>query len=261
MSDPPVDDRFTFNAYDLFSNFLPGAVLFLGIGLPFIGLQDVLPDLNLVQALSAIIIAFGLGTVTQSIGSMASRRKVFSLKPLKERDRPFNEKMNQMLECEEPKPDFSNIDWAASRLCIEAFDLDGDGTDNTEYVFKSLLAYLESSKWNRGLRMQALHLASRGLYVVCLILGIYYISFGIGFLIPTEYTLYVYSGEFSLLSFIALGGLMFIISYILFLRARHFEDDVVIYILSEFVMSAYDWDNLDLGDLDMLDDESGTTSD
>lgn len=245
--------RFRFNAYDVFSHFLPGVLLFFGLTLPFLGEEQPFPDLNLIAAVFAAVVAYGLGLGTQALGSIASRRKVFGKKPWSKRNRPFNYKMNKMLEIETKESEFSNIDWAARELCVEVFDLDCDGSDNTEHLFKSLLAYLEASQWNRSLRIQALHLASRGLYVVSLILLMYYGVFGIGLSLPSEFSVFMYDGYLNAGHFFILSVLMIPTSWILFDRARHYESDVVIYILSEFFMSQYNWEDLDVSELEGVD--------
>lgn len=241
-----VQDRFTFNAYDLFANFLPGALLLIGVGFPFIVFNGSVPDLSLIDVVVLSTIAFGAGVVTQSIGSSLADREVFSFSPLKERNHPFNEKMEELLDEDASQEDFSGMEWKARKACIDAFHLSGDGSDDITLIFKSLLAYLESSKWNRGLRLQSLHLASRGLYIVSLFLAAYFFSFTLSVLIPQDIGLFVYSGSLAGIHFAFLGSLMFLVAYIMFKRARHFEDDVSTYILAEFYMDHYQWDSIEL---------------
>ncbi|MXV62089.1 hypothetical protein GS429_08445 [Natronorubrum sp. JWXQ-INN-674] len=250
MADTVVRDRFTFNAYDLFANFIPGTILVFGMGLPFFSSQGFIPNLSLMEAILVAILSFAAGLATQSVGSTMSGRKVFGWLPWSKRTPPFNEKMEAMLEADTRDPDFSNVDWATRELCIEIFSLNCDGNDNIEQVFKSMLAYLESSKWSRGLRIQSLHLASRGLYIVTLSLFIYYGTFAFGLFIPVGETLFVYTGPLSEVHFTLLSIGMISLSYVFFQRARHFESDVAVYILSEFFMSQYNWDQLDISDLE-----------
>lgn len=245
MSGVEPRDRFTFNAYDLFSNFLPGVVLLFGIWLPFARLSEPLPDLTLVQATAGAIIAFGAGVGTQSIGSMASRRKVFGLWPWSERTPPFNEKMGEMLEADDCPDDYTSIDWAARQMCADAFGLDCDGSDDCAYVFKSLIAYLEGSTWNRAIRIQALHLSSRALYIVCLLLLIYYGAFALGLWASADLTPITYDGILDPVSLGVVSAGMLPLSWVFFRRARHFESDVAKYLLAEFYISHYNWSGLD----------------
>lgn len=260
MSGVEPRDRFTFNAYDLFSNFLPGVVLLFGLWLPFARLTEPLPDLTLVQAITGAIIAFGAGVGTQSIGSMASRRKVFGRWPWSERTRPFNEKMERMLAADDCPDDCTSVDWAARQLCADAFDLDCDGSDDCAYVFKSLIAYLEGSTWNRAIRIQALHLSSRALYIVCLVLLGYYGAFAVGLWAGTDPTPISYDGIFDWRSLAAISAGMVPLSWVFFRRARHFEADVAKYLLSEFYISHYDWDGLD-ADFASVDPNEKTSGD
>jgi hypothetical protein len=255
MSGVEPRDRFTFNAYDLFSNFLPGVVLLFGLWFPFARLAEPLPDLTLVQATAGAIIAFGAGVGTQSIGSMTSKRKVFGAWPWSERTRPFNEKMNEMLEADDCPPDCASIDWAARQLCADAFGLDCDGSDDCAYVFKSLIAYLEGSSWNRAIRIQALHLSSRALYIVCLLLFVYYGAFALGLSASADLTPIAYDGIFDPESLGAIGLGMVPLSWVFFVRARHFESDVAKYILVEFYISHYDWNGLDANGVGVSPDE------
>lgn len=49
-----------------------------------------------------------------------------------------------------------------------------ENRDDWGYLFKLLISYLEVSPCNRTLRLQALHLATRGLYLSVVLIGIYY---------------------------------------------------------------------------------------
>lgn len=244
-----TQDRFTFNAYDLFSNFLPGVFLLFGLWLPFARLSEPFPDLTLVQASMAAIIAFGLGVGAQSLGSMASRKQVVGIWPWDDRKPPFNRKLEEMLSADERPPEIDSVDWAARQMCVEVFDLDCDGTDDCSYVFKSLIAYLEGSNWNRSIRIQALHLASRSLYIVCLLLILYYVAFAVGLLTPTNLTPISYDGIFDPTSLAIVSVGLLPLSWIFFRRARHFESDVAKYMFSEFYLSRYDWDEFELESL------------
>lgn len=258
MSGVEPRDRFTFNAYDLFSNFLPGVILLFGLWLPFARLSEPLPDLTLVQATAGAIIAFGAGVGTQSVGSMTSRRKVFGRWPWSERTRPFNRKMERMLEADDCPDDCPSIDWAARQLCVHAFELDCDGSDDCAYVFKSLIAYLEGGSWNRAIRIQALHLASRALYIVCLLLLAYYGAFAVGLWASADLTPVAYDGIFDPASLATMSAGTLPLSWVFFRRARHFEADVAKYILAEFYISHYDWNGLDAGAFRVRGGEDGS---
>lgn len=65
------DSRFTnrFNLYDIFSNFLPGSVLLIGIFLPLVGPTGILVELRLGSALVLTVLAFAGGLAVQVLGS------------------------------------------------------------------------------------------------------------------------------------------------------------------------------------------------
>lgn len=241
-----MQDRFTFNAYDLFSNFLPGVFLLFGLWLPFARLSEPLPDLTLVQSAIAAVLAFGLGVGVQSLGSMASRRRVFGLWPWSVRERPFNRKMERMLCANERPQDVASVDWVARQICVEVFDLECDGSDDCSYVFKALIAYLEGSNWNRSVRIQALHLSSRSLYIVCFLLSLYYAGFAVGLWSSTNVIPVSYDGIFDSESLAIISVGLAPLSWVFFRRARHFESDVAKYMLSEFYLSCYDWEEFEL---------------
>lgn len=248
MVEPQGSDRFQFNVYGVFCNFLPGSVLLIGLTIPFILTPESLIDLNLTEALAAGVGAFALGILTQALGSKLSRRKVFGSCPHHKRDRPFNKKMDDMLSSDSCEDELTNIDRKAKRICTEVFDCEDEY--DTDHIFKSLVAYLEASNFTRGLRVQALHLASRGLYVASLILFIYYSLFAVGLYLPPGFSIFTYYGVLHLYHFSLLSLLTLPVAYILFERARDFESDVASYIFSEIVVSQYDWNKLDISDLE-----------
>lgn len=61
-----------FNVYDIFSTFLPGSILLIGLAAPFTGLNALFADLSVGGILILIILSFGGGLGIQAIASFIS---------------------------------------------------------------------------------------------------------------------------------------------------------------------------------------------
>lgn len=59
---------YSFNLYDIFANFLPGAILLLGLFLPSLGIEDIFIDLSLGSTFVFLILSFAAGLVIQACG-------------------------------------------------------------------------------------------------------------------------------------------------------------------------------------------------
>ena len=233
------------NIYDIFADILPGAVFVAGLAFPFIRNE---PDLNIVEGIGFLVLAFTFGLWTQSLGSRFG-----------DGDKPFNEYMENLVECERSydsenqndtnisfggdKTKITKIDLEFLHYCRDTYEIEDD-FDDWGHLFKLLMSQLEGSAWSRTVRIQTLHLATRGLYVSFFLLTIYYTilltanfapvssfirSFSPGFLLLSGYTINVWDS-------------ILIIAFNLALfkefrrRSKHFEHDVVMYIVSELTL-------------------------
>ena len=216
---------------------------------------DLLPAAyNLQQIVILSIFSFILGIVIQVIGSRFSKFSVYSCPPWAKRNRSFNKFMEKGFgdtdssceNCDDIEP-ITKFDEYFHECCESVFDMDiPDEFNDWERLFELLIAYLENSPWNRAVRMQTLHLATRGLYVSFLLLAVYYAVIAATFFavnIQDEavyITLTISSSNIILNSavvFILMAGFTVAISYMFFLRARDFEGDVKCFIVCEFVLS------------------------
>lgn len=181
--------RFAVNMYDIFSNFLPGFILIGGLLIPFLD-SSRLSNIGLLKGSFLTLAAFAAGGFTQAIGSRAKyynfRLPFFSFPPepaddgrqwflIEDRKMPFDAKMEDIMQ---NNGELSFAERKFFDVCEEMFGISGDkGIRDWRYLFKMIISYLEASPHNRTLRIQAQHLAARGLYVTLFILSLYYFCY------------------------------------------------------------------------------------
>lgn len=239
------ESQFVFNAYDVFLNFLPGGLVIFGLWLPFADLDGGFPAVDLSILFVLAVVAFGIGMGTQAIGSALSAHRFDRLDLPSERTRPFNQRMDvlsvhyyeslseldrdvSIADAEPP----SRIEQQFLAACEDEFDLDA-GYRNWTELFKSVLTYLENTPLNRGLRIQTLHLSARGLYVSFVFLAAYYL------LVVGIYETTAVVGDYvshpHLL--LVLSVVAVLLAFLFKWRARHFEQDVMQYLMIEFCLA------------------------
>ncbi|WP_276280344.1 hypothetical protein [Halorussus caseinilyticus] len=154
----------SFNIYDIFANIVPGVVFLIGFTFPF-KLQNILGGntVSITNILLFILFSFVLGQTLQAIGGWADG------------DHGFPRFIKDILN-EESKSRFevSSIDETFLLLCSTTFRLPSNFNDYYR-LFKLLLAYLEYSGRSRALRMQALYLFSRGIWVSSWLLFLWFL--------------------------------------------------------------------------------------
>lgn len=252
------NSRFTVNIYDVFANFLPGFIFLGGAALPFI-FGNSLSGFSALEGSLFIFAAFAIGVLTQAIGSYTkkyqfraplcnfpskSNEKKF-MRLVEEREMPFNQVMEKI---DDNSNDLSVPEEKFLTRCENIFDFDGDEQiEDWGYLFKLCLTQLEVSPYNRTLRIQAQHLATRGLYVSLFFLCIYYLAIAIVQQPPIHNYLnqwgFIHNlphqqiGVLPASVLVLMSGLSLVISYVFYLRSVHFEEDVVNYMISEVVAS------------------------
>lgn len=246
-------NRFTLNMYDIFANFLPGFVLVGGLLLPFAGHERIV-NAGLLEGVFATLAAFAVGGFTQAIGSKIKRlqfRIPFCKYPsedttvglcipfVERRTMPFHRKMSDITEnCE------GILESEFSESCEELLKIDsiGNAEEDWDSLFKTCLAFLEVSPCNRTLRIQAQHLATRGLYIAFFFLFSYYLLltvilyFNGSMVISPQKTSFPIS-VLALFSIFSVGS-----SYLAYIRSTHFENDVTEYMISEIYISSQIWE-------------------
>lgn len=160
----------SFNIYDIFANIVPGVVFLVGLSFPF-KIQQLLGDGANVAIAVTLFFFFSLvvGQILQAIGGWADGDHGFSL--LVE---------DIVREQSKSRFDVTEFDECFLVLCQDIFDLSADFDDYSR-LFKMLLAYLEYSGRSRALRMQALYLLARGVWVSAGLLIIWFVTLLISF--------------------------------------------------------------------------------
>lgn len=155
----------SFNIYDIFANIIPGVVFLIGLSFPF-KLRQLFGDGANAAVAITLFLFFSLvvGQVLQAIGGWADGDHGFSL--LIE---------DIVHERSESRFNVTEFDEYFVVLCQDTFSLSADFDDYSR-LFKMLLAYLEYSGRSRALRMQALYLLARGVWVSAGLLIIWFVT-------------------------------------------------------------------------------------
>jgi hypothetical protein len=159
------------NLYDIYANIVPGLVFVFGLLLPV----DVVAVKNTVLGESVrvpfgvsfllllIAVSFVTGQILQVFGSSFDG------------DHGFNRLMWKIRGVDvSSRYDISDFDNRFWEMCRSEFQLTG-GFENHDRLFKAILSHLEESGRERALRIQALYLYARGVYVATLLISILYL--------------------------------------------------------------------------------------
>lgn len=141
---------------------------------------------------------------------------------------PFNARMRDI---STSNGDLSLAEEKFFKSCNKVMNISGDEIRQWDYLFKMIVSHLETLPSNRTHRIQAQHLATRGLYLSFAFLSVYYILIGI-FGAFNWINGLVFSE--SILFLFALPCL--ILAHTFYLRSVHFEEDVVKYIICEIYL-------------------------
>jgi len=205
-----------FNIYDIFSTFLPGAVLVIGIALPHPDIPGFLTTLTFASLIVWGIVSFAAGLLLQSIsGEIVSGED------------SFHKQMSRVTDSgkDDDKVTAADIDFLETAR--EEFGFDAE-FDDWNHMYRAVLTELEQHPPSRAIRLQALFLAMRGLVV----------GFGIITITSAIYTGLAWCEYITPHSPVELYGATTVISLLtgifVYLRATEFSDDVVSYMITEF---------------------------
>jgi hypothetical protein len=173
----------TLSLWDVFANIVPGIVLIIGLGLPFLpgpGGMDTLP-LDLIELALIGVLAMVAGLALQGPAyfleeapKLLVKRNGTSATRVLERIRPISFQ-REFERLEEPSTPFEEQFWA---FCASRFDL-GNDFGNREHhwaqLWKLLLTHLESSPYTQTVRWRSMYSMARGLWVGFGVLLIYYL--------------------------------------------------------------------------------------
>lgn len=160
----------SFNIYDVFANIVPGVVFLIGLSFPFKLQQFVGEGANAAIAVTLFLFfSLVVGQILQAIGGWADGDHGFSLLV-----------QDIVHRRSESRFDRTEFDEYFVVLCHDTFEL-SDEFDDYSRLFKLLLAYLEYSGRSRALRMQALYLLARGVWVGAGLLIIWFVTLFVSF--------------------------------------------------------------------------------
>lgn len=205
-----------FNIYDLFSTFLPGATLLIGVTIPHPAAPEYLTNITFASLFVWLIIAFVTGLFLQSIaGSFISGEDSFA------------DRMSSVVESGKDDDKVTAAEVQFLEAARDEFGFDANFED-WDHMYRAVLTELEQNPPSRAIRLQALFLAMRGIAVG---LGLVAISLAIYFILEFRYTVSLHS---PLLLYGVGTGFLFIMAGITKRRAEEFSEDVVSYMITEF---------------------------
>lgn len=223
----------SFNIYDIFANIVPGVVFLIGLSFPF-KLQQFFGDGANAAIAVTLFLFFSLvvGQILQAIGGWADGDHGFSL--LVE---------DIVRKRSKSRFDVTEFDEYFLVLCQDTFDLSVNFDDYSR-LLKMLLAYLEYSGRSRALRMQALYLLARGVWVSAGLLIIWFvtllISFEYGYITATSLELVsLKMDDFRSTAAILIALLVSTTIGLVFTKIRkELEADWISYAITEFYLDS-----------------------
>lgn len=217
-SSPAGQSHVQLNLYDIFANILPGAYLLIGLIVPEWIAGGNFPNVSVLGTTAALVVAFVLGFCLQALGSC-----------LLHGSRPFNEMMSQD-GGDGTGADgisYSDVDELFCQFCKDDFGVDPRSADGSR-LFKLVISDIETGGQQRALRIQALHLAARGLFLASVPIALYHFVRMMPLLpLPRSSSLVIHWYVFAVA--IALAP-------IFYYRYRDFERDVAMYMIYDFVL-------------------------
>jgi hypothetical protein len=221
--------RSAVNLYDIFANIIPGVVLLSGVFVPIRVESLVAIQLNAASVLLFVVFAFVVGQAMQYIGSRLDA------------DHGFGQHVACLRAGFENPPigvtEFDEVFWG---VCKRRFRLTDDFDDYSR-LFKCLLAELERTGRTRAIRMQALYLFSRGIWVASWMLFVLYVLLGAVVFVrpdlPSDASVALFVANFRGPVFLAFGLLSsFTFGLVFHYQRQEFEKDWITYVIIEFYL-------------------------
>lgn len=208
----------SFNLYDLFSTFLPGALLSLLAVLPVVGGKFAEISIGVGGLIIWIVISFSLGLMLQAVGSVYFNGK-----------KDFVSKLKGVTEGDENTSEVTAVDVEFVEIVTNDFYLESD-FDDWGRLYKVILAELEDSTRTRALRLHALYLGMRGLGIATLATAVLY---GIYWFCVVEYG---YTTGLPANFYPIIITSFILISVLSFKRAKEHNSDVTEYMITEYYL-------------------------
>lgn len=219
------------NLYDIFANIVPGLSFLFGIMIPlnvrylvdFVFGREAMVQFTLAYLILLVALAFITGQLLQAFGSRFDGDHGFP--------RFVQEIRGEDVDSRYEVTEFDEVFW---HFCRERFVL-SDNFESYDRLFKSVLAYLEHSQRTRALRLQALYLFARGVFVAGVLLTVFYTIL----LLSLYYDYVPFRWEFLFRSQLVIATsavLSATVSYISYKERRKLESDWVKYAITEFYL-------------------------
>lgn len=240
-----------FNLYDIFANFLPGAILLIGIFLPIVGVRGLLVELQLGSVIVLLVLSFAAGIALQVLGST-----------LGSASEPFRMHMKAVTEFHENQEssgvdekavaprsseiEISGLDVLFFEECRKEFHLSAQFED-WERLFKNVLSKLEEHPQSRAIRLHAQYLGVRGMTITMGVLSIYYLAVSIPLLLaavvyvqerPNWIQSYTEVIHLPLPAILLITIFSIILTYLFHKRQKEFKLDVIRYMIREYCKAA-----------------------
>ncbi|WP_162224567.1 hypothetical protein [Halorussus amylolyticus] len=234
-----------FNLYDIFANFLPGAVLVIGLLFPYVGVDGLFVSVRIGSLSLLLVLSFATGLFVQALGGIVQSSGQDFANHIQKVDRQEDEAGDEENVAEmKSNINISTVD----AYFIETFRAELGLTSEFEdwnRLHKIILAKLEATSRSRALRLQALYLAMRGMFVTMVLLALWFIA----------YSLLTASGVFQsavpVWTFPYLVSISLVGAGLFYNRGSEFSKDVAKYMVIEYYLEVLSQQNRSV-ELDFL---------
>lgn len=205
-----------FNAYDIFSTFVPGFAVLFGVTVPHPRVYNNIGEIPISSLALGLILAFTLGLFIQGIAGIVLSG-----------ERSFKARMNKVVTEGLDDDDVSEFDVYFLENAREKFNLDVE-FDDWGYLYRTVLTELEQNPSSRAIRLQSLFLAMRGLCVGTAILSVTTLGY---LILAADGRI---SPEWPIRIFVVVNIVLLVLCLVAYVRALEFRTDVVSYMITEF---------------------------
>lgn len=242
-----------FNLYDIFANFLPGAVLLIGLSFPYLGIDGLFASLNTGGLLLMLVLSFAAGLFVQAVGgNVQSSGRDFA---------DHIQNVDRYADVEDERYD-ADVDAEINISTLDAYFVEAfraelgltSDFDDWSRLHKLILAKLEATSRTRALRLQALFLAMRGMAVTMALLAVWFVLY----MVFATINLFPATTPIWALPYLSL--LWLCIAGVLYDRAGEFSRDVTKYMIIEYYLEIIERQERSV-ELDFLDEPDERRSD
>lgn len=242
-----------FNLYDIFANFLPGAILVMGILFPYVGVKGLFVEMNVGSLLVLLVSSFAMGLFVQALGGIVQSSGADFADHIKKVDGQADGSESRVGDSESRSDiNISTLDAYFIETFRAELGLESDFKDWSR-LHKLILAKLEATSRTRALRLQALYLSMRGMATTMVLLAIW---FGIYALLTA---INVFPSGIPFWTFPYLIAVSLVTAGIFYNRGSEFSKDVAKYMVIEYYLEVIGQRDRKV-ELDFLDDTTQATT-